>query len=201
MKLNRVEKALMNNPVRATLQRYYEAPLLERLGGRLDGERVLEVGCGRGVGTELIVQRFGAATVHAFDLDQDMVQQARQRLSGFAPGRVHLYLADVTEIPEPDGSFDAVVDFGIIHHVPAWREAVAEIHRVLKPAGRFYFEEVTRQALARWFYRTFLDHPSEDRFSAEEFLAALEAQGIVVGERYQTRFFGDFVLGVGRKLR
>jgi ubiquinone/menaquinone biosynthesis C-methylase UbiE len=201
VKLNRVEKALMNNPVRASLQRHYETPLLEQLGGRLDGQRVLEVGCGRGVGTDIIVQRFGAADVHAFDLDPDMVRQARQRLADYPPGRVTLYQADVTAIPEPDASFDAVVDFGIIHHVPAWREAVAEIHRVLKPAGRFYFEEVTRQALGRWFYRTFLDHPSEDRFSAEEFLAALEAQGIVVGERYQTRFFGDFVLGVGRKLR
>ena len=50
MKLNRVEKALMNNPARAMLQRWYEARLLERLGGRV---RVLEVGCGRGVGTTI----------------------------------------------------------------------------------------------------------------------------------------------------
>lgn len=33
MKLNAVERALMNNPVRAGLQRWYEAALLERLGG------------------------------------------------------------------------------------------------------------------------------------------------------------------------
>jgi ubiquinone/menaquinone biosynthesis C-methylase UbiE len=201
VKLNRVEKALMNNPVRASLQRHYEAPLLERLGGRLDGRRVLEVGCGRGVGTSIILKRFGAADVHAFDLDPDMVRQARQRLAAYPPGRVTLYQADATAIPEPDASFDAVFDFGILHHVPAWPVAVAEIHRVLRPGGRFYFEEVTRQALARWLYRTFLDHPSEDRFSAEGFVAALEARGIVVGTGYVTRLFGDFVLGVGRKLR
>lgn len=60
MKLNRVEKALMNNPGRRGLQRWYEAPLLERLEGRVEGLHVLEVGCGRGVDTEIIIERFGA---------------------------------------------------------------------------------------------------------------------------------------------
>ena len=36
MKLNRVEKALMNNPVRSALQWHYEACLLQRLGARVD---------------------------------------------------------------------------------------------------------------------------------------------------------------------
>ena len=51
MKLNRLEKALMNNPARAAIQRWYEAAWLESLGGRVEGMRALEVGCGRGVGT------------------------------------------------------------------------------------------------------------------------------------------------------
>jgi hypothetical protein len=37
MKLNRTEKALMNNPVRVMVQRWYETPLLQRLGGRKSG--------------------------------------------------------------------------------------------------------------------------------------------------------------------
>ena len=55
MKLNAVEKALMNNPARAALQRHYEARVLDRLGGRLDGGRALESGCGRAYGTEVIL--------------------------------------------------------------------------------------------------------------------------------------------------
>ena len=46
MKLNAAEKALMNNPVRALVQRYYEAPLLERLGAVAAGGRALEGGWG-----------------------------------------------------------------------------------------------------------------------------------------------------------
>jgi ubiquinone/menaquinone biosynthesis C-methylase UbiE len=75
MKLTRVEKALMNNPLRLALQRHYEGPLLERLGGRLQGKRVLEMGCGQGVGIEIILERFGAREVHAYDLDPDMIER------------------------------------------------------------------------------------------------------------------------------
>lgn len=200
MKLNRIEKALMNNPARAALQRLYEAPMLEKIGGRVDGCRVLEVGCGRGIGAETLFRQFGAAEVHAFDLDPDMVEQARQRLSAFGPDRLQLYVGDATAIPEPDSSFDAVFDFAIIHHVPDWRSAITEIKRVLKPGGRFFFEEVTRHALERWSYRTFLDHPTEDRFSGAEFVTELERQGIQVAGNVVERYFGDFVIGVGRRM-
>ena len=81
MKLNRVEKTLMNNPIRALVQRFHEASMLERLGGRVEGECVLEIGCGRGVGTEIIFDRFGAGRVDAFDLDPDMIKSARNRLA------------------------------------------------------------------------------------------------------------------------
>lgn len=200
MKLNVIEKALMNNPVRAVLQRHYEASLLERLGGQVEGKRVLEIGCGRGVGTEIIFERFRASEVHAFDLDPDMIDQSRRRITHYLPNRLKLYVGDAAAIDEPDASFDAVFDFAIIHHIPNWKHAVAEVARVLKPGGKFYFEEVTGHALGRWFYRTFLEHPrSQYWFNRETFIAELELNGIIVGENVVERFFGDFIIGVGRR--
>lgn len=201
MKLNVIEKTLMNNPVRALLQRRYEAPLMERLGGRTEDLRVLEVGCGRGVGTEIIFERFGAREVHAFDIDPDMIQRARLRLSRYRADQLKLYVGDAADIDEESESFDAVFDFGIIHHVPEWSRAVAEVARVLKPGGRFFFEEVTTHALSRWSYRTFLEHPKENRFSGDQFVAELERHSIHVGTNYVERFFGDFIIGVGRVVR
>lgn len=200
MLLNRIEKALMNNPVRAMLQRHYEARLLERLGGHVDGLRVLEIGCGRGVGTEIIFKRFGASEVHAFDLDPDMVERARHRLSGYAHDRLKLFVGDAARIDAEDATYDAVFDFGIIHHVPDWQQAVSEVRRVLHPGGPFFFEEVTSYALNRWSYRTFLEHPKENRFSAAQFIAELERQGIAVKGNFIERFFGDFVFGVGHRV-
>lgn len=190
----------MNNPVRALVQRRYEAVLMEQMGGRVEGQRVLEIGCGRGVGTEIIFERFGAGEVHAFDLDPDMIEQARRRLSGYSSDRLRLFVGDVAAINASDASYDAVFDFGIVHHVPDWQQAVREISRVLRPGGRFFFEEVTKQALDRWFYRTFLDHPTKNRFTAEEFVAELECQGIAVGSNQVEWFLGDFVVGVGHRL-
>lgn len=199
MKMNRVEKILMNNPVRAAFQKWYEAPLLERMGGRTPGLKVLEVGCGRGVGTKEILNRFGASEVHALDVDPEMIGLARARLCAYPADRLKLSIADVSHLTAENATYDAVFDFAILHHVPVWQDAISEIVRVLKPDGRFYFQEVTRHFLDKWFARTFLEHPGQNRFSAREFVQELERQGIQVGESWVERGGGDYVFGVGRR--
>jgi len=106
----------MNNPLRALVQRRYEAVLMERLGGRVEGQRVLEIGCGRGVAKEIIFERFGAGQVDAFDLDPDMIERACRRLSKYSPNRLRLFVGDAAAINAADATYDAVFDFGIIHH-------------------------------------------------------------------------------------
>ena len=168
----------------------------------MNGLRVLEVGCGRGVGTEIIFEQFGASSVDAFDLDPAMISLARRRLARYPTERLRLFVGDAVAIDAEDGTYDAVVDFGIIHHVRSWQRVVVEVSRVLKPDGIFLFEEVTRQALSRWFYRTFLKHPPrENWFTADEFVNEVETNGMVVGDNRFTWFFGDFVIGKAQKER
>lgn len=175
MLLNSIEFALMNNPLRAAIQRRLEAPRLLRMGGAMNGGRALELGCGRGVGTELILDLFGADRVDAFDLDPRMIQRARRRLAE-RDDRIGLWVGDATAIAAPDGVYDAVFDFGIIHHIPEWRDALAEVRRVLKPGGRFFAEEVLAPAIRHSRY--FLKHPQHDRFDASEFDLALGNAGL-----------------------
>ena len=68
MLLNRIEYALMNNPVRAAVQRHLEAKRFLEMGGAMCGGAALEIGCGRGVGVEIILDLFGAERVDAFEL-------------------------------------------------------------------------------------------------------------------------------------
>lgn len=200
MKLNLVEKLLVNNPARALVQRLYEGPLLRKLGGRLDGARVLDAGCGRGVGVQILLEQFGAGQVYGLDLDPLQVRRAQRRFAGKFDGRVVLAVGSVDKLPFPDEYFDAVFDFGMLHHVVNWQAGVAEIQRVLKPSGLFFFEEITRAALNRWIYRTFLDHPAENRFSEVEFMAELPVHGIEPLGRLRRVLSNDIFIGIAKRI-
>ena len=117
-------------------------------------ERVLEVGCGQGVGLELILTRFADAEIVGIDVDAKMIERAKRRLA--SRGRGEVRLGDVYALPFEDGSFDVVVDFAVVHHVPDWQAALSEISRLLSPGGQFLFEDhdVTKHSLfARTFFR------------------------------------------------
>ena len=197
--MNRVESALINSPPRRWLQRSVEARILQQLGGRMAGGLALEIGSGPGAGAELILDRFGADRVIAIDLDEKMVARARRRLADHGD-RVELRVGDAGDTGLADASVDAVFDFAIIHHIPDWRAAVAEVARVLRPGGRFYFDEVTRSALARPTYRWLFDHPDGDRFTADELIAGLGSVGLRVGDRYRTYIGGDYIIGVAERI-
>jgi ubiquinone/menaquinone biosynthesis C-methylase UbiE len=182
MLLNTVEKALMNNPVRAMSQRWFEAPRLRAMGGAAPGARALELGCGCGVGTELVLDVFGARHVDAFDLDPQMVELARARLAPHG-SRVRIWQGDAEHIDAPDATYDAVFDFAIVHHVPDWRGALSEVARVLKPGGRFYSEEVLRALIHHPLWRRLLEHPMHDRFNSKDFADGLESVGLRVAAR------------------
>ena len=183
MKLNTLEFAVVNNPLRAAAQRWVETPLLLGDPGELRGRRVLEVGCGRGVGLEILAS-LGPAELSGFDLDPAMVALARARAAASDPA-AHVYVGDATAICAPERRFDAVVEYAILHHIPAWREALAEIARVLRPGGVFYFEDLLRGFTTAWPISRLFDHPLQTQFGAAEFREALEATGLQVQAWYQ----------------
>lgn len=208
MKLSRFGKLQMNNPARAAAQRRYSARHMLRLGGDLDGGTALEIGCGRGVGAEIILTTFGASSVVAFDIDPEMVDLARRRLASFGD-RARVYVGDATVISDPDDAFHGVFDFGVIHQIVGWQEAVAEVARVLKPGGRFYFEAVSTR-----FYRFAMNLAMERGtpdvrkigFGRDSYLSELAKNGIEVGDNYiqprlpiTSALIGDLV-GVGTRM-
>ncbi len=195
MLLNGFEKLMMNNPVRAVLQRHYEARKLLAMGAALPGGKVLEVGCGRGVGTSIILDVFGAETVDAFDYDRHMVGLAQRRHA--ARKNVRLWHGDVSVIAAPDNHYDAAFNFGIIHHVPDWRAALREVYRVLKPGGRFYAEEVLAHFILHPLWRRLCDHPMQDRFDQRAFHEALETCGFQSVD--SKPFFKDFAFFIANK--
>lgn len=196
MRMNLAETWFINSTFRKRELRRRIATLVEeRLIEELAGCRVLEVGCGQGVGGELLLERFGAGEVVGIDVDPKMIRRATRRLHRY-DRRIEIRVGDVRSIDEPDASFDAVVDFAAIHHVPDWKRAILEIARVLRPGGQFVFEDhdVTRHS---WVARLLFAHPAE-RFTGEEFVSALSDAGIEVAGDAMIDLGGHFV-GVGRR--
>jgi ubiquinone/menaquinone biosynthesis C-methylase UbiE len=189
MRLNLLEKALMINPLRAILQRRFEARRLKRMGGPGPTGRVLEMGCGRGFGALILFEDFGSERVDAFDLDLEMVRRAQSTL-GRNRKPHSLWVADACRIPVHDAVFDTVFDFGVIHHVPEWRAAVAEAFRVLKPGGRFFVEEIPEKTIGHPLVKRLLDHPQRDRFDQRKFAAELKRSGfrVIAAERFLELF-------------
>ena len=199
----------MNNPARAVAQRRFTATQMLRLGGDVAGGEALEIGCGRGVGVEIILRTFRADQVNAFDLDPKLVASAQRRLERYSD-KVVLSVGTATEIQAPDAAFDAVFDFGVIHQIEVWRKAVTECARVLRRGGRFYFEAVSKP-----FYRLPMNMamargtPDVRKigFDRDTYLSELERNGIDVGSNYieprlpiTGAFIGDLI-GAGTKNR
>jgi SAM-dependent methyltransferase len=90
--------------------------------------RVLEVGCGTGELAARIVRDVGAEVV-ALDVSPHMIDAARGR-------GVEARVGDVQALPFASGSFDCAVAAWMLYHVPDLDGGLAELRRILRPAGR-----------------------------------------------------------------
>ena len=104
---------------------------VERLLGRplRRGEVVLDAGCGTGWLAAGLRRAAPHVQVLGVDLSEGMLGRAR------AAGAWPLLQADAQRLPFGDASVDLVVSRGVLHHLPDVPAALAEWHRVLRPAG------------------------------------------------------------------
>jgi 2-polyprenyl-3-methyl-5-hydroxy-6-metoxy-1,4-benzoquinol methylase len=93
---------------------------------------VLEIGCGMGLHTELMVK--AGANVTAVDLSETSIEAttARLALKGL---NARVMTADAEHLAFPDASFDFVWSWGVIHHSARTARIVRQIARVLRPGG------------------------------------------------------------------
>jgi ubiquinone/menaquinone biosynthesis C-methylase UbiE len=97
------------------------------------GLRVLEIGCG--LGTDGAQFALAGANYIGVDLTEASVELARKKFESSGL-RGEFRVADAEKLDFADDSFDLVYSHGVLHHTPDTKQAVREIHRVLKPGGR-----------------------------------------------------------------
>lgn len=110
------------------LHRYHLAAKLVK------GKKVLDAACGAGYGSAILAR--SAEQVTGLDLSAETIAYASERYR--AVSNVRYVQGSIAELPFPDDSFDVVVSFETLEHVPQelQYEFRSEIERVLRPGGR-----------------------------------------------------------------
>ena len=133
----------------------------------LQGASVLELGCGKADRTRIIARK--AAKVLALEVDEE---QLAKNVNIKDLPNVRFARGGAEDIPADDSSFDVVVMFKSLHHVPTERMAqvFSEIRRVLVPGGMAYISEPVYAGDFNELMKMFHDEKAvrEAAFAAEQ---------------------------------
>jgi len=138
MKMSRFEKRFVNasDHSRRVAESAERCLPIVPYGARL---KYLDVGCGNGFTALHLASTYGF-DVTGIDVDPEQIRLAQEAAG--SRGDVRFQVADATHLPFDAATFDLVATNKTTHHIPAWRTAVAEMLRVLKPQGFFIFGDL-----------------------------------------------------------
>ena len=99
------------------------------------GKRVLDIGCGSGWIEDMLLEK-GAKKIVGIDISESVIKKAKSRKLK----NVQYKTATAIDLPFPKNSFDTVVCFEVLEHIPQNTEQKMfdEVYRVLKPGGQFF---------------------------------------------------------------
>jgi ubiquinone/menaquinone biosynthesis C-methylase UbiE len=179
---------------RARSSEYYrrcEIALIEREAGPLAGKSVLKLDLwNEAINTRILnwIESRGA-TAYGLDLSHGVTRRAHVNAAA-AGSKLSLVNADIREVPFASESFDVVYTMGTIEHIAEYRDAMREIHRVLRPGGITligvpYKWDIFLRPLLVAVLEAFNAYPyaPEKSFSARELRRDIEAIGLKVTRR------------------
>src|SRR3990172_5701524 len=109
---------------------------------------ILEVGCGVGAQTKLLLQRWPYLKITSTDISEIQIARAREFLAPeLAAGRVALHIYDGNRLPFDDGSFDGAFVCFVLEHAANPAALLSELNRVMIKAGVIYCTEVFNTGL------------------------------------------------------
>lgn len=201
MKMNQLEYWIMNFDLGRKVYLRGIVKKLQEISQLPPKQKILEIGCGNGIGTLLIEEYFKPSELIATEYDESLVEITKKKIKG---SNILVEQADATKFRFANDEFDAVVGLSVIHHIPNWEVALDELHRIIKPNGLLIIKELSIDTFSTFFgkiSRKFVEHPYDDMFTEKEFIDYLKQKGfkmLVYQPHSMLGFLGDFFL-VARK--
>ncbi|MBN1691153.1 MAG: class I SAM-dependent methyltransferase [Dehalococcoidia bacterium] len=134
----------------------HDNPLLPRLkdpyrlleaAGLIQGQKVMEVGCGPGFFTIPAAKIVGdAGIVYATDVNPLAIARVEQKIRSQGIRNVKPMLINAASSGLPDSSIDLCFVFGLRYISGGLSRVLSEMHRILKPGGLLSFEKTTGSA-------------------------------------------------------
>lgn len=110
--------------------------------------RILDAGCGTGVGTEYLVHLNPQASVVGIDVSGGALEVARERCRRSGANRVEFHHQSLYDVAQIEGEFDLINSVGVLHHLPDPIRGIQALAKKLAPGGLFHI--FVYAELGRW---------------------------------------------------
>ena len=113
-----------------------------------ENARILDAGCGTGVGTEYLVHLNPHAQVVGIDLSEGALQIAKERCQRSGADRVEFHHVSIYDVDQIPGTFDLINCVGVLHHMPDPIRGIQALAKKLSPGG--FLHVFVYAELGRW---------------------------------------------------
>jgi ubiquinone/menaquinone biosynthesis C-methylase UbiE len=104
--------------------------------------KVLDIACGIGYGSHYLAKSVLGIRVVGIDISEQAIHYG---LSHFKTDTTDFQVGDGTQLHFPDDTFDQIVSFETVEHIPEYNKFLFELRRVLKPNGRLIISTPNRE--------------------------------------------------------
>ena len=155
-------------------------------------EKLLEVGCGVGAQSEILLRRFPKLNLTGIELNDAQLAVAKENLanSPFTDDRYELMKMDATKMSFQENTFDGAFLCWVLEHIPNPMKALNEVRRVLKPGSKVYITEVMNSSF-------FLEPYSPNLW--KYWMAFNDFQYEQAGDPFVGAKLGNFLMALGFK--